>query len=189
MTDNNGMRSGSLQFYPRVRAKKVIPSVNWKPLEKDGTSLMGFIGYKVAMTSALVKDDTEHSMTKSKKIVVPATIVECPTMKIYSVRFYKNKKVLKDVIVCNDKVLKKSVKMGKTGELKDDIEFDDVRVVMYSNTGNTGIGKKKVDLIEIGISGDKDAKLAFIKENLNKEISVNEVFSDGLVESCSLASC
>jgi len=183
MTDNNGIHSGSLQFYPRVRAKKTIPSVNWKPLVKEGVGFMGFVGYKVGMISVLVKDNTEHSMTKDKRIVVPATLIECPAMKIYSVRFYRDGKVSKDVVVLSDKVLKRSVRLGKKiGELKDDIEFDDVRVVMCSGTDKTGIGKKKRDLIEVGISGSKDEKLAFVKENIGKDISVGNVFSDGLVD-------
>ena len=183
MTDNNGIHSGSLQFYPRVRAKKVVPSVNWKPLVKEGVGFMGFVCYKVGMISVWAKDDTVDSMTKGKRVVIPATLIECPVMKIYSVRFYKNGNVLKDVVVSNDKVLKKSLKVGKkVVELSEDIEFDDVRVIMYSGIGKTGIGKKKVDLIEVGISGGKDEKLAFIKENLGKEISVGDVFSDGLVD-------
>ena len=193
MTDNNGIRSGSLQFYPRVRAKKVVPSVNWKPVSKEGVGFMGFVGYKVGMISALVKDDTEHSMTKTKRIVVPATILECPVMKIYSVRFYKNGKVMKDIVVSNGKDLKKSVKVAKkVGEFKDVApsgvpseegkDFDDVRVIMYSGVKDTCVDKNKADLIEIGVSGSKDEKMAFIKENIGKEISVSDVFSDGLVD-------
>lgn len=190
MTDNNGIHSGSLQFYPRVRAKKVVPSVNWKPLEtpldskhqtgQGGVGLMGFVGYKVGMTSVWAKDSGVDSMTKGKKVVVPATLIECPTMKIYSVRFYKDGKVAKDVVVSNDKILKKSVRLGeKLSEFKEVEDFDDVRVVMFSGVGKTGIGKKKVDLIEVGVSGSKDEKLVFIKGNLGKEISVNDVFIGG----------
>jgi len=183
MTDNNGMRSGSLQFYPRVRAAKVIPSVNWKPLSKDGVGFMGFVGYKVGMTSVWAKDDTEHSMTKNKRIAVPATIIECPAMRIYSVRFYKGGKVMKDVVVSNDKVLKKSVKVSKkVGEIKDDIEFDDVRVILFSGVKNTCVDKNKADMAEIGLSGSVDEKLAFVKERIGKDILVGEVFSEGLVD-------
>jgi large subunit ribosomal protein L3 len=167
MTDNNGMRSGSLQFYPRVRAKKVTPSVNWKPLSKEGTSLMGFIGYKVGMTSVWVKDDTEDSLTKGKRITVPATIIECPTMKIYSVRFYKGGKVMKDIVVSNDKDLKKKVKMAKkVPEFKDVEDFDDVRVIMYTGVKATCVDKNKADMLEVAVSGSVDAKLAFIKERI-----------------------
>ncbi|MBT6690090.1 50S ribosomal protein L3 [archaeon] len=183
MTDNNGIHSGSLQFYPRVRAKKIIPSVNWRPLDKEGVGFMGFVGYKVGMISVWAKDNGADSMTKGKKVVVPATVLECPAMRIYSVRFYKDGKVAKDVVVSNDKSLKRSVKVGKSvGKIDDAQEFDDVRVVMSSGVDKTGIGKKKLDLIEVGVSGDKDAKLAFIKENVGKDISVGDVFSDGLVD-------
>ena len=117
MTDNNRIRSGSLQFYPRVRAKKVVPSVNWAPVSREGVGFMGFVGYKVGMISVWAKDDTEASLTKGKRIAIPATVIECPAMKIYSVRFYKGGKVMKDVVVSNDKDLKKKVK------IKDYIKF------------------------------------------------------------------
>jgi large subunit ribosomal protein L3 len=183
MTDNNGIHSGSLQFYPRVRAKKVLPSVNWDPVSKEGTGLMGFVGYKVGMISAWVKDDTDKSLTKGKRIAVPATILECPVMKIYSVRFYKGGKVMKDVVVSNDKDLKKKIKISKKiGEIKDDIEFDDVRVILYSGVKATCVDKNKTDMLEVAISGSVDAKLNFIKERIGKEISISEVFADGLVD-------
>ena len=187
MTDNNGIRSGSLQFYPRVRAKKVIPSVNWKPVSKENIGFMGFVGYKVGMISVWAQDKTEHSMTKGKKISVPATIIECPVMKIYSVRFYKNGKVARDVVVSKDKILKKSVKISKKSVGSEQLvvgseDFDDVRVILYSGVKKTCVDKNKVDLIEIGVLGTKDEKLSFVKENIGKEISVGDVFSEGLVD-------
>ncbi|MCK5321069.1 50S ribosomal protein L3 [Candidatus Pacearchaeota archaeon] len=183
MTDNNGIRSGSLQFYPRVRAKKVIPSVNWKPVSKEGIGIMGFIGYKVGMISVWAKDNTESSLTKNKAIAIPATIVECPSMKIYSVRFYKNGKVMKDVVISNDKDLKKSVKVSKKlGNLENVEGYDDIRIILYSSVKKTSVDKNKTDLIEVGVSGSIEEKLNFIKEKIGKEISIGEVFSEGLVD-------
>jgi large subunit ribosomal protein L3 len=183
MTDNNGIRSGSLQFYPRVRAKKVIPSVHWRHIKKDGQGVQGFIGYKVGMTSVFVKDNTEDSLTKGKRITIPATILECPKMKIFSVRFYKNNKVKKDVVISNEKLLKKQVKLGKTLKtLGDETDFEDVRVVAYSLVSTTGIGKKKPDLIELALSGSNDEKMTWIKENSSKEISIHDVFPSGIVD-------
>jgi len=183
MTDNNGIRSGSLQFYPRVRAKKVIPSVNWKPISKEGVGFMGFVGYKVGMISVWAKDNSDQSMTKGKRIAIPSTILECPIMKIYSVRFYKDGKVSKDIVVSKDKDLKKSVKLPKSvKELGDDNDFDDVRVIMYSGVKKTCVDKNKADMVEVGVSGSKDEKLTFIKENIGKEISVSDVFEKGLVD-------
>ena len=184
MGDNNRIHKGSLQFYPRVRAKKVIPKVNWRSVPADGRSgLLGFVGYKVGMVSVYVKDNTPNSLTKGKRIVVPATIVECPTMKIYSVRYYKNKKVLKDFIISNEKILKKTTKISKkVHELKDVEDFDDVRVVLYSNVAKTGVGKKKPDMVEMAIAGTKEEKINWVKENLGKEISVKNVFEKGLLD-------
>ena len=164
MTDNNRIRKGSLQFYPRVRAKKVIPSVNWKPLKGESVGLLGFIGYKAGMVSVWAKDDTEDSLTKGKRIAVPATVLECPPMRIYSIRFYKDGKVAKEVVVSNEKELKKKVKISKNvkKELGEIGEFEDVRVILYSQVKMTGIGKKKPDMIEFGLSGNNEEKLNFI---------------------------
>jgi len=177
-------RKGSLQFYPRVRAKKILPRVSWTTLKKD-SGLFGFIGYKVGMMSAFVKDDGAHSLTKNQRITIPVTIIECPTMKIFSVRFYKDGKVIGEVLNENiDKEMKKKVKLPKQVNKKiEDFEneADDVRIIVYSQVKKTGI-KKKPDVSEIGIGGNLGEKINFIKENLKKEISVKDVFSDGLVD-------
>ena len=46
-------RRGSLQFWPRKRAQKLIPSVNWKIVSSKNSDkpILGFIGYKVGMAS------------------------------------------------------------------------------------------------------------------------------------------
>ncbi len=92
MPKHGHIRHGSLQFYPRVRAKKVLPRVNWNSItnSKEKVGLSGFISYKVGMKSAHIKDNTSNSLTKGQRIYVPVTILECPTMKIFSIRFYKN---------------------------------------------------------------------------------------------------
>lgn len=189
MGRKQGPRKGSLQFWPRKRVYKQIPRANWKALNKDGTSLLGFIGYKVGMKSAYVKNLTNDSMTKGKKIAVPVTVIECPSLKILSVRFYKNKKVMIDVLNDNiDKEVKKLVKLPKTTKTKEAIdkivkegEFDDVTLIVYSQVKKTNI-KKRPNISEIGLSGKKEEKIAFIKENLPKELSVLDTFKDGLVD-------
>ena len=104
-------------------------------------------------------------------------------MKIYSVRFYKDGKVTKDIIVSNDKNLKKSVKVPKKlSEFKDVEEFDDVRAILYTNVKDTCVDKNKADLIEIAVSGSVDGKLEFIKAQIGKDISINDVFTEGLVD-------
>jgi len=185
MPKHGRTRKGSLQFYPRVRAKKILPRVSWKAISKEGVGLLGFIGYKVGMKSAYVRDNTPNSHTKGQRITIPITIIECPTLRIFSVRFYKNNKLIGEVVNNEvDKELKKKVKLAK--EVKKKIEdynekADDVRLLVYSQVKKTGI-KKTPDIAEIGLSGKLDEKRDFVKNNLNKEISVKEVLAEGLVD-------
>ncbi len=184
MTNNNHQRKGSLQFYPRVRAKKIIPRVNWNGVKKDGIGILGFVGYKVGMTSVYVKDNTENSLTKGKKIVMPGTIIECPKMNIYSVRFYKNKNVLKDFIVNNSKDLRKKVKLPKDiKKIDEELDFDDVRIIAFSGIKDVGaISQKNPDFIELGLNGSKEEKLEWVKSHLDKSFSINDAFVGGLVD-------
>jgi large subunit ribosomal protein L3 len=182
MAAPNAPRRGSLQYWPRKRARKILPSVNWKAIKSDShKKLKGFICYKAGMASAYVKDDTPDSMTKGKKIVVPVTIIECPSLKIFSVRFYKNDKVAKEVLTENlDKELKRRLKLPKNSKKTEEFngDFDDVRAICYSVVKKTGI-KKTPDLSEIGLNGNYEDKIKFIKENIGKEISVSDIFEKG----------
>ncbi len=174
-------KSGSEQYWPRKRAAKVLPNVNWDALKKE-SGLMGFIGYKVGMVSVYAKDDTADSMTKGKKIILPGTVVECPEVKIFSVRFYKNGVVNQDVVVSNEKELKGILRVPKkVGSIDAVSDFDDIRVIIYSEVKNTGV-KRTPDMIEVAISGTKEQKLAFVKEKIGKGITVSEVFPKGLVD-------
>ena len=181
-------RRGSLQFWPRKRASKRLHRVNWdfiKGVEKPG--FLGFIAYKAGMSSAFVRDNTPHSMTSKKRIIIPVTILECPKMKIFSIRFYNKKNIVREVLNGNlDKELKRKLKLPKKEintkkEIEKELEYDNVRVLVYNLVKNIGI-KKKPEIAEIGLSGNKEEKINFIKENLNKEISVGEVFENELVD-------
>jgi len=179
MAKRSQPRAGSLQIWPRKRARKFLPSVNWNALEGQG--LLGFIAYKVGMQSALVKDNTLNSMTKDKKIVVPVTILEAPSMKIFSVRLYKQGKCISEVILSQDKELKRILKTGKTGKIEDVEkkinEADDIKIIVYSQASKTGI-KKTPDIIELGIGGSLQEKLDFVKKEGEKEILASEILRE-----------
>ncbi len=184
MPTRKSPRKGSLQYWPRKRASKFLPSVNWKAITSDSVKkLKGFICYKCGMKSCVVKDNTPNSMTKGKEITIPVTILECPPIKIFSIRFYKNKKVAVDILAENlEKDLKKKVKLPKkAGKKLDEFkpeDYDDVAIIVYSLVKRSGL-KKAPDLIEIGLSGSINEKISFIKENLTKEMSVLDFFEKG----------
>ncbi len=160
-----------------------MPSVNWNSISSSGNAhaLQGFIAYKVGMSTALVKDNSEKSMSPKKQIALPVTILELPHMKIYSVRFYKNGKVMKDFIVSNDKEMKRKVKVTKIIKNLDNVpeEYDDIRIIAYSIVKQTSI-KKTPDLIEIAINSDN--KLEFIKNLVGKEISLDYFVKNDLID-------
>ena len=167
-------RKGSLQYYPRKRASKFLPSVNWKTISSKEQGILGFIVYKVGMASASVKDSTEHSMTKGKKIIVPVTILEAPNMKVYSIRFYRKSLVVKDIVVSMDKDLRRVLKVSKN--LKDfDKEipqiYDDIKLIAYSLPKQAGL-KKTPDMTELAISSKN--KLEFAKSLIGKEIALKD---------------
>ena len=187
MAPPSSPRKGSLQYWPRKRARKILPSVNWDAIKSDSRpKLKGFICYKAGMVSVYVKDDTADSMTKGKKIAIPATIIECPPLKIFSVRLYKNGKVAKEFLVENlDKELKRKIKFPKNAKKAEGFsgDYDDVRVLCYSVVKKTGI-KKTPDLSEIGIGGNYEEKIKFIEGNLGKEILISNIFEKGDLVDC-----
>lgn len=172
-------RGGSLQFWPRKRIDRRIPGVNWKAIKTEKKGFLGFLAYKVGMASAFVKDLTPNSMTKDKKIIIPSTILELPAMKMFSIRFYKNNLVKNEIVVSDDKELKRRLKIGKKKEhkIEDVKDYDDIRVIVYSIAKQTGI-KKTPDIAEVALGGSLDEKLAFVKEKMNKEIFGHEFLKD-----------
>jgi large subunit ribosomal protein L3 len=184
-------RKGSLQYWPRKRAAKFLPSVNWRAIQNSSSissisqpSIIGFIAYKAGMMSALVKDATPNSLTKDKKIIIPVTILECPPMKIFSVRFYRNGKPVKEVLAPSlDKELKRRVKLPKnSSEIKfEEIKnFDDVCVIAYSQAKKTGI-KKTPDMLEVALVGNINDKMQWVKEHINKEILASSIFKENML--------
>lgn len=174
-------RRGSLQIYPRKRISKYLPSVNWSVVSSKSPGLLGFITYKVGMATAVVKDLTDKSMTLGKKIAIPVTILEAPNMKIFSVRFYKNNRPIKEIVVSNDKELKKKLKVPRAPGSLDNLpeSYDEVRVIVYSLPKQTSI-KKTPDLAELAIHGEN--KLEIAKSLIGKEIPITAFLRDDLLD-------
>ena len=178
-------RSGSLQFWPRVRTKRRVSRIRTHSKSTE-LGLEGYAGYKVGMTHVMAIE-----MGKSKKgieVAIPVTIIECPPIKIASLRLYikdgVNLKLQKEILLSKDKELSRRLKLPK--ELSKEIEkikeeeYADIRVLAYTQPSLTGIGKKAPDLIELSVTGpSSQEKIKFVKENLNKDILVESVFKEG----------
>jgi large subunit ribosomal protein L3 len=179
-------RRGSLQYWPRKRAAKFLPSVNWTPVLANAKEpgLLGFIVYKAGMATAIAKDNTEKVMTAKKQVAIPVTILEAPSMKVYSVRFYSDRKLLSEVVVSSDKELKRKLRAPKELKKLDKLpeNCSDVQVIVYSLAKQTSI-KKTPDIIELAIKApDANAKLEIAKTLVGKEISIADFLKFPLID-------
>ena len=176
---------GSLQFWPRVRAKREHARVrSWASLKE--AKPLGFIGFKAGMSHLIMIDNRPKATTKGEEISAPVTIIECPPMKVAAINFYKKTdsglRLISSVMAQNlDKELGRVMSLPKSinkkvEEVKD---FDDIRLLVHTQPKLTGMGNKKPKLMEIGIGGNKEEKLKLAREKLGQEIGVEDVFTEG----------
>lgn len=174
-------RRGSLQFWPRKRAKRPYARIRTWP-QLDGTKLLGFMGYKAGMTHIITIDNYPHSLTKGQEISIPVTVIECPPLKIFSLRFYKKTttglQLISEVLSSKiDKELQRKIKVPKKTQKEPD-SFDELRVAVYTQPKLTKTGKKKPELFEIGISGNPQERLQYAKTLLDKDIKISDIFRE-----------
>lgn len=179
-------REGSLQFWPRKRAKRILPRVNWKALEEkyenEEVKPLGILGYKVGMESVIVRDERQHSLTKGQEIFMPVSIIEIPPQKILSIRFYKKNMLLSETmlnVVDEYRWIKRKIKAMKKSKSKEELlkeiedkaqNADKIRLIVYTKPKMINL-KKTPDIAEIGLSGSIEKQLEFVKENIDKDIS------------------
>lgn len=182
-------RHGSMQFWPRKRANK--PYARVRSFAKTGEGLLAFAGYKMGMTQVKAFDSYKNSITKNESIALPVTILECPPVRIYSVRGYRKDtygtKVVKETIVAGkDKHLARKVPHKKHAEnpaaLLDSFpaDLDDVTVLVSTQPSMTGTGQKKPQIFEVGLGGKTPAeKIAAAKALVGRDIKASELFKEG----------
>ena len=205
MASRSTRRRGSRQFWPRVKASKNTAKIgNWNLSSGNSAkeiNLLGFVGYKVGMTNITVIDNFSHTLTKGTTINVPTTIIECPPITILSYRLfgfdeYGNLQVKKEISVnIKDKNLSKKIDMPIKNKYKDEkvedvIKFseendiEEIRAKIMTSPKDTGIGQKKAQIMEIGISDNSKAGIEFIHKLLGNQVKVSDVFKAGeLVDS------
>lgn len=178
-------RHGSMQVWPRKRANR--PTARVRSWNKKDSGLLGFVGYKAGMTQVLVTDAHKTSMNKGEEVMVPATIIECPPIKIYAVRAYtkdvKGLKVATEIVVGKDKNLLRRLFTKKAQEVKalDALNKPEytLSILTFTQPSLTGIGKKKPEIIELHLGGSNEEILTFVKEHLTSGIKMSEIFKEG----------
>ena len=179
MSKRHHPRHGSMQFWPRKRAKRIYPRTRSWPVV-SGTKLLGFAGYKTGMTQINIRDNT-NSMTKGQIISVQATVIECPPLKPLSLRFYQQTdygfKVMSEVPATQqmEKELSRRINLKKkTGKTIPE-NFDRVALQVYTQPSLTSI-KKKPEVFEIEIANPTQD---FLKNVLEKDVQIKDIFKEG----------
>lgn len=181
---------GSMQYWPRKRSRHTLARVrSWSTNSK--AKLMGFIGIKAGMTHALVLDNKPKSLTKGEKIFMPLTIIECPPLLVAGVAFYSRapyaqsssnlQKIGSVLAEKPSKELNRVIPLPKktAKKISDFQNYDDIRLLVQSQPGLTGIGNKKPQFMEVALGGSKEEKLAYAQNILGKEIAISDVFQQG----------
>jgi len=176
MAKSHKPRAGSLQFWPRVRAKRIYSKIRTKP----DTNIHGFAGYKAGMTHISVTDTEQHSITKGKTVTSPVTIIECPPLKPFSLRFYQQTPYGPHVLteipskILDKNLLKKVKGFSKKQEVPEN--YDYLTLTVYTQPKLTGLAKKRPEIFEIPLNvSNVDEAKAF----LEKELKLSDIFKAG----------
>jgi len=179
-------RRGSMAYYPRKRAKSMVPRIRSWPEVDEGPRIQGFAGYKAGMTHVLTVDWRKKTTTAGQEIITPVTVIEVPPMKVAGVRFYYRDmyglKIAGEVWSEElDAELQRKLAIPKEHHGRVPSDFDEVRIIAYTQPKLvSGVPKKAPDIMEIRVGGGtveerKDYALNFI----GKEIKFSDFRTDG----------
>lgn len=197
---------GSLGIRPRVRAKRF--SGRWRSLSAPWVSssaepvLTGFPAYKVGMTHVIKIEEKLRNKRYKQEVSQAVTVVEIPKTFLFGVRVYKStykgSLVVSTEVWANDmnKDFGRKLKVPSDDYTDDKVQekvssikstFDevrDVRALLYTVPRESGLAKKKPDVLEVRVAGkDLSKNFDWAVENLGKEINFLDHFkSDEYVD-------
>ena len=184
-------RRGSMAYWPRKRARSIVPRVRRWP-KIDEVKPVGFAGYKVGMLHVIKLDDNPHSPFYKQEIAKAATVIETPPLLVVGVRAYAKtpyglkalgevwaEQVPKDLerVFTLPEKFNREEQMKKINEIREKIS--EVRLIVAEQPRKAGIHKKKPEVFEIPVGGEPEAALEYALNKLGKELRVSEVFSVG----------
>lgn len=181
MSKRGRPRRGSLQYWPRKRARRIYTRTSHWPQSKDARPL-GFAGYKAGMTHIQVVDNNSKSPTYGRSIIVPATIIDAPSLFVLGYRIYKKihsglSSVAQKITDNVPKQLGRKAKLASSSELP---EGDDVRLIVATQPEKSGMKKLKPEIFEIAVGGeDFVKKREYCESLLGKELNAGDALKSG----------
>ncbi|MFH0713020.1 MAG: 50S ribosomal protein L3 [Candidatus Micrarchaeota archaeon] len=173
-------RRGSLSFWHRARAKRLVPRLrNWINVK----GLSSFAGYKAGMMDLVMIEDSESPL-KGQEVVKPVTIVEVPPMFIYAVNVLAKtplglKQIMQVTATNAPKEARRSLTPAKKTKGFEVIkEFEQLRLIALTQPQKISL-KKTPEVMEIPLAGTKEEQLELAKSLLGKEVAFSDVFKEG----------
>lgn len=186
-------KRGSLAFLPRGRAARAIGRVRFWPKVEEGPILLGFTGYKAGTTHVFLVEDRSGSPDYGREVLHAATVVETPPMWVCAVRAYVRNQYglqtfteawLKNPPRDLDRAVtlpeKPDPKQGLK-KMEENLEkIAEFRLLVATQPRQTGVPKKKPDIMEIKIDGGSvKEQFDYAKGLLGKMVSVADIFKEG----------
>jgi len=179
-------RHGSLAYLPRGRSARLLPRVkHWPPVD-DTEGPLGFIVYKVGMTSVYYVDNRPNTPTTGSEVQKAATVLAAPPLRVLGVALYgfEDGKLVDIGRMWSDKVdedVKRRNPTFRVGDGKSDVDLGrvaEVRLIVATNVRAVGAGKTP-HIAEIRVGGDVKKAYEYAVSKLGGEIKIGDVFREG----------
>lgn len=170
-------RRGSLQFWPRKRAKRIYPRTSFWPQSGEAKPL-GFAGWKAGMTHVQFVDNEQNSPTFGKTVTKSVTVLDAAPLFVCAVRFYKKEKCVTEKWA---EKLPKHIdrKIGKGKRTGKESDADKITIIVATQPEKSGMRKIKPEVFEIALGGESDKKRSSALALLGKELHAEDVFKPG----------
>src|SRR3989344_8853111 len=179
-------RKGSLAFWHRARANRIIPRVRSWPLEQAGP--LGFPAFKAGIAHGVVVEDSASPL-KGQEVVWPLTVLAAPPIFVYAITLWEKTPLgLKALAQISSKSQPKQLKRALTPVKKEkSLEQElkkfhgrtvQVRLLCCTQPWKIGL-KHKPDVFEIALGGNVEAQSSSATNLLGKEIHAKDVLADG----------
>jgi len=186
MPSTHKPRDGSMQYWPRKRARRIYPSIKHYPRVKDAKPL-AFAGYKAGMTNVFLIDNKKGSPTQGQTVSHAVTVIEVPPLFVLGLRAYSSDNLPLTEIYAKDipKTIKKhikapkGIKKSKTKDIEKTEKLSKIRLIVSTQPSKAGFGKKTPEIFEIEMGGTLEEQLKSGKDLLGKELKIDDVFKDG----------
>lgn len=181
MAKPHAPHSGSMQFWPRVRAKRVFARVRAHNENAVDKGPVGFAGYKAGMTHVTLVDNRKNSLTNGEEISVPVTIIEVPDVFVYGVRSYAHSedglRVIGEKVAKAPKELRRRGPFAKkaVGEVAE--KADLLRLLVATKPHETGTSQKTPNVFELALGGSLEDQKSYAEDVLGKTINVADAIS------------